>query len=55
MSGFDSVGGSSLAIPVDSGGLEHNNNKREEKRKRREKEEKRKKRKGVDLEGVDLG
>ena len=38
MSGFDSVGGSSLAIPVDSGGLEHNNNKREEKRKRREKE-----------------
>ena len=46
MSGFDSVGGSSLGIPVDSGGLEHNNN-REEKRKRREKEEKRKKRKGV--------
>ena len=38
MSGFDSVGGSSLAIPVDSVGLEHNNNKREEKRKRREKE-----------------
>ena len=34
MSGFDSDGGSSLAIPVDSGGLERNNNKREEKRKR---------------------
>ena len=52
MSGFDSVGGSSLAIPVDSGGLEQNNNRKERTEQQQRKERTTTERVELILEGL---